>query len=182
MKPARWETRGATIAEVLVVISIFFAVTGAIMMIYFSMLRIEKQVSLKVDLDRAIMTTVRHLDAMLKSARLLEPLRPDAWTTPVEVSALRLQPLKVLNDGAPAVTAEGFPEWGEPFTITYDSGELVRQSSSRRVLAKLNAEDELTFLRPNKNLLKMRIFAKDLGERGYEVTRDTTFQFRLYNQ
>lgn len=182
MRPIPGKIRGATLAEVLVVISIFFAVSGAILMIYFSMIRIEKQVSLKTDLDRVIITAVRHLDALLKSARLLEPVRPDAWTTPLEVSALKLQPLKLSSDGTPAVTDEGFPEWGESFVILYENSELIRQSSSRRVLAKLNAEDELTFLRPNKNLLKMRIFARKLGERGYEITRDTTFQFRLFNQ
>lgn len=173
---------GATLLEVLVVCGIFFAVTAALMMIYFSMIRIEKQVGLKTDLDREIIAAVRHVDSSLKSSRILEPIRPDAWTTPVEVSRLKLEPLKLGADGSPVVTSEGFPEWGDPYEIFYENGELVRQTSSRRVLAKLRAEDEVAFLRLNKNLLKMRISAKKLGERGYETSRDTTFQFRLFNQ
>ncbi len=179
--PGRYAV-GATLLEVLVVCGMFLGVTAALLTIYFSMIRIEKQVGMKTELDRAIIAAVRHLDSSLKSSRVLEPLRPDAWTTPEEVTRLKLESLKLGADGAPVVTSEGFPEWDPPFEILYENGELVRQTSARRVLAKLRPEDEVTFLRPNKNLLKMRIFAKKLGERGYETSRDTTFQFRLFNQ
>ncbi len=173
---------GTTLIEILVVFGIFFILSAAILMIYTSMIRIEKQVSLKTDLDRAIIAAVRHIDASLKSSRLIEPTRPDAWTEPLEVNRLRLEPLKLQPNGQPAVTAEGFPEWGTPFAIFFEKGELLRENPQRRVLAHLGPQGGVGFLRPNKNLLKMRIHAKNLGERGYETSRDTTFQFRLFNQ
>lgn len=173
---------GATLIEVLVVCGIFFVLSGAILVIYTSMIRIEKQVSLKTDLDRIIITAVRHIDTSLRSARLLEPQRPDAWTEPVEVSRLKLAPLKVHPDGTPVITTEGFPDWEVPFIITFERGELVRENTDRRVLARVGPDGNISFLRPNKNLLKMRISAKSLGQRGYETSRDTTFQFRLFNQ
>lgn len=178
----RFPSRGATLLELLVVCGIFFAVMAALLMIYFSFLRIEKQVGLKTDLDRTVISAVRHLNSSLTSSRLLEPKRPDAWTTPVEVTRLKLEPLKRASDGAPLVGPQGAPEWGEPFEIFYVDGELIRQNPERRVLAKLGSGDRMSFLRPNKGLLEMRISAKKLGERGYETSRDTTFTFRLFNQ
>lgn len=180
--PTREGALAATLIEVLVVCGMFFAVSAAILAIYFSMARLEKQIGLHTDLDRVIITSVRHLDSLLRTSRLLKPVRSDAWTAPTEVSSLTLEPLKLGSEGVPSVTAEGFPEWDAPIEISFENGELVRQGAGRRILAKFGPQDQVTFLRSSKNLLEMRIVAGKLGERGHEVSRNTTFRFRLFNQ
>ena len=175
-------SRGTTLIELLVVCGMFLVVSAVLITIYSSMIRIDKHVSLKTDLDRVLLAAVRHLDSDLKSSRVLEPLRPDAWTTPVEVTRLKLQPLEVSPDGTPEVSAEGFPVWGPSYDIVYENGELSRRNPAVRILAKLETDDTLTFLRTEKNLLQMRIAARKSGERGAETSRDTTFAFRLFNQ
>lgn len=170
--------------EVMVVSTIFFAVMAALLMIYLTSVRLERQVSLKSDVDRTLMAAVRHLDGYLKSARLVSPIRPDEWTDPVPVTTLELRPFKLQPDGTPAVTADGLPEWDPPFTITFEdaTGELVHIDTDRRVLARLGDEGDVSFLRPSKGMLEMHLKMVKKGVQGYEVARETTFQFRLFNQ
>lgn len=181
----RHKTTGATLIEVMVVSTIFFVVLAAIVSVYLTTVRVDRQVDLKSDIDRTLLAAVRHVDSSLKSSRLVSPVRPDAWTPAVAVTELELQPLKLNADGSPAVTAEGFPEWEPAFTISYKtaSGELVRTiSGNDRVLAKLGPEGSLTFIRPIKGMLEMHVKIKKKGVQGYETSRESTFQFRLFNQ
>jgi hypothetical protein len=176
--------RGATLMEIMVVSTIFFIIMAAILMIYLTSVRLERQVSLKSDVDRTLMAAVRHIDAYLKSSRLVVPVRPDEWTDPVPVTTLELRPLKLEPDGTPVVTAEGLPEWDPPFTITFEAGvgDLVHIDTDRRILARLGDEGDVTFLRPSKGMLEMNLKMVKTGAQEYQVARDTTFQFRLFNQ
>ena len=170
--------------EVMVVGTVFLLLLTAVLLIYTTTVRVERQVGVKSDIDRVLMAAVRHIDASLKTSRLVSPLRPDAWTTPAPVQALELRPLKMGNDGTPAVTAEGFPEWGDPFTISFEpQGDLVRVvGGDRRVLAPLGSDGTVTFLRPNKGMLEMDVKIVKKGVQGYQSSRETSFQFRLFNQ
>ena len=170
--------------EVMVVGTMFFVLMTAIMLVYNSTVRVERQIALKSDIDRTLMAAVRHIDSSLKSSRLVKPLRPDAWTTPEAVESIELEPLKLAADGNPAVTADGFPEWGTPFTISFDKskGELVRFTPEPRVLANLGKEGSLSFLRPTKGMLRMDVKIAKEGIQGYKSSRETSFQFRLFNQ
>jgi hypothetical protein len=148
---------GATLMEVMVVSTIFFLIMGAIVMIYLTSVRLE---------------------------RLVVPVRPDQWTQPVPVTTLELRPFRLQSDGTPVVTADGVPEWDPPFTITFEAatGDLVKVDSDRRVLARLGNEGRVSFLRPSKGMLEMNLKMIKHGAQEHQVTRDTTFQFRLFNQ
>jgi hypothetical protein len=175
---------GATLMEVMVVSTIFFLIMGAIVMIYLTSVRLERQVTLRSDVDRTLMAAVRHIDGYLKTARLVVPVRPDQWTQPVPVTTLELRPFRLQSDGTPVVTADGVPEWDPPFTITFEAatGDLVKVDSDRRVLARLGNEGRVSFLRPSKGMLEMNLKMIKHGAQEHQVTRDTTFQFRLFNQ
>lgn len=176
--------QGATLMEVMVVSTVFFMTVAAITMIYQASVRVERQVGLKSDIDRTLLAAVRHVDAALRSSRLVKPTRPDEWTTPQPTTVLELKPLKVADDGVPVVTADGRPVWGEPLLINFTQGDLIRQTSDGqlRVLAALGDQGELSFLRPSKGRLRMDVKISKEGVQGYKTFRETSFQFRLFNQ
>lgn len=189
--------RGATLVEVLVVGSVFLLLLAAVLMIYTITARMESQVSLKSDLDRSIMAAARHIDALVKSSKLLSPERPDPManiTVPVSQASLTLQPLKLEQGGAPVITSDGFPEWGDSYDVIYDqdSGDLIYKqqpagsqaygSSPKRVLASLGKGSALSFVRPSKGRLEMNLEVKKTGAQDYEIERKITFRFRLFNQ
>jgi hypothetical protein len=176
--------RGASLIEVMVVSAIFFMIVAAIMMIYQASVRVERQVGLKSDIDRTLLAAVRHVDASLRSSRLLKPTRPDEWTEPEPTTSLELKPLRVGDDGFPMVRADGRPEWGTPFLINFAQGDLYRQSSNGdlRILASLGEQGELSFLRPSKGRLRMDVKIGKEGPQGYKTSREISFQFRLFNQ
>jgi hypothetical protein len=173
-------TRGATLAEVMVVATVFFVMLAAVMMIYFSTARAQRLISVKSDIDRELMAAVRHVDAAMKSARLVLP--DDFDDNPQYVETIELIPLKMEADGTPMVTAEGLPEWGDSYTISFEQGELVRENPTRRVYAKLGDNGFVRFIRPTKQMLEMDVKVEKLGTQGYKSSRETTFQFRLFNQ
>lgn len=175
----RTRLRGATLAEVLVVSTVFSVLLLAIWMIYHSSVKAERLISLKADIDREIMAATRHLDASLKSSRLMAP---NDWIEPEYVTSLELTPLMLGPDGEPSVTAEGLPEWGEPFTISFENGELVRITSERRVLARFGDEGTARFIRRSRGMLEMEVQLTKEGTHGARSSRQTTFQFRLFNQ
>lgn len=188
--------RGATLVEVLVVGSVFLLLLAAVLMIYTITARMESQVSLKSDLDRSIMAAARHVDALVKSSKLVSPERPDPMTNaePVPQASLTLQPLKLDEGGAPVITSDGFPEWGDSYDVIYDqdSGDLIYKqqtagsqaygSSPKRVLTSLGKGSALSFVRPSKGRLEMNLEVKKTGAQDYEVERKITFKFRLFNQ
>ena len=175
----RARLRGATLIEVLVVTTVFSMLLVAIWGIYHSAVRAERLISLKTDIDRVIMAATRHLDSALKSSQLTQP---NDWTDPQYVTELELTPLKLGPDGEPLVTAVGLPEWGDPFTISFENQELVRQTSERRVLANFGDEGSVRFIRRSKGMLEMEVQLTKEGMHGVTSTRRTTFQFRLFNQ
>lgn len=171
--------RGATLIEVLVVGSLFLALVAAIWMIYHSTVRAQRLITLHSDVDRAVMAGVRHVDASLRSAELVEP---HDWTAPEPVESIELRPLKLDEDGDPVVSAEGVPEWGEPFTIVFENGELVRVTDERRVLARLGEDGSVRFIRSSWRMLEMEVKLTREDDRGQKASREMTFQFRLFNQ
>ncbi len=171
---------GATLLEVVVVGSVFFVVMTALIAIFQATVKVQRHIELRSDLDRTFLVAARHLDASLRSSRLVAP----TWSEPERSSRLELEPLVLGPEGEPVVTAEGWPELGPPFTIEFqaESGELVRIDTARRVLARLGDEGEVTFLRPNKGLLEMRLHLEMVGAQGTRTSRTTDLQFRLFNQ
>ena len=176
----RSSDKGATLPEVLVVSTVFFVMLAAIMAIYFSTSKAQRLISVKSDIDRELMAAVRHVDASVKSSQLLTP--DDYDDDPQFVETIQLKPLKLDDDGRPSTTAEGLPEWGEPYTISFDQGQLVRVNPQRRVLAKLGGQGFVRFIRPSKEMLEMAIKVEKEGAQDYKSSRETTFQFRLFNQ
>lgn len=177
----RTKPGGATLMEVIVVGSIFFVMLAAIVGIYMSTVRAERVISVKSDIDRVLMAAVRHVDAELKTARLTLPDDYDQ-EEPQYTETIELIPLKTESDGTPVVTADGLPEWGEPFTITFDQGQLFRLNPEKRVYAQLGDQGHVRFLRPSKQMLEMEVKVEKEGTQEYKSSRQSTFQFRLFNQ
>ena len=171
--------RGSTLIELVVVGSIFLAVLAALWMIYDATMAVERKVSLKVDLDREIFAAVRHLDAALRTSRLVQPA--DWFSNPQPVDSISLLPLSVGNDGQPLLTPLGIPRFGNAFTILFQNGELLRPDMKRR-FAKLGANSHLEFLRSSQGMLQMSLKVEKTGFREQTTSRDLTFQFCLFNQ
>ncbi len=171
--------RGATLIEVMVVGSIFFALLLAIWLIYESTVRVERLITLKSDIDRTLMTAVRHVDATLRSSRLVEPAD---WTDPRPVESIKLEPLSLDENGEPRVTAQGLPEWGEPFSLSFENRELVRIAEQRRSLGNLGEGGSARFIRRSKTRLEMAVVVEKVSPRGEKGSREMTFPFRLFNQ
>ena len=176
----RIQPRGATLIEVMVVGSIFFVMLTAIVAIYMSTVRAERVISVKSEVDRTVVAAVRHVDAAVKSAQLIKP--DDYADDPQFTDSIELRALKSLPDGTPSVTAEGLPEWEAPYTIAFESGQLVRINPERRVFATLGGEGFVRFRRPTKEMLEMEVRVEKEGEREYKTARQAIFQFRLFNQ
>jgi hypothetical protein len=179
MSEMRTRIRGATLAEVMVVASVFFVLLAAIFLIYTTSLRARSNIDSNSDIDRTLIAAARHLDATLRSSRLL---KPDDLSDPQYSSSLELQPFKKEDDGQPSVTSLGYPEWGDPFTISFEGGELVRLEPNRRVFAKLGEGGYVKFIRPTWRILQMEIKVEREEVRGAKVSRESTFRFRLFNQ
>ncbi len=171
--------RGVTLIEVMVVGACFLGLLLAIWLIYESTLRAERLITLKSDLDRTLMTSVRQVDAALKSSRLLQPADT---TAPVPVESIELEPLLLDANDEPVVTAEGLPELGEPFTLAFEGHELVRNGEHRRVLGNFGESGSVKFLRRSKTMLEMAVVIEKVDQRGQKTTREMTFPFRLFNQ
>lgn len=176
----RQQLKGATLIEVMVVGSIFFVMLAAIIAIYLSTIRAEKVIGVKSEVDRTVMAAVRHVDAAVKSAQLLQP--DDYADDPQYTQSIELRSLKKQPDGMPMVTAEGLPEWEEPFTIAFENEQLVRLNPEMRVFATLGPNGYVRFRRPTKEMLEMEVKVEKEGEREYKSSRQATFQFRLFNQ
>lgn len=198
-----YRSRGATLIEVLVVSTIFSALLTVILMIYFSTMRAQRLFDVKSDIDRTVLAAVRHLDASLKSSRLISP---DDWDAPKETTFIELKALKRDATGEAVITPGGFPQWEDPYLIAFDQGELVRLKAAgftedadpatfffspgppgssapeRRVFAKLGKQGEVTFLRPSLQMLTMNITVEREGERDYKSSRHSSYEFRLFNQ
>lgn len=177
---------GATLIEVSVVATVFFVILAAVWSVYMTSVRLQKQVVLKSDIDRILLAGVRHVDAALAQSRVMKPIRVDQWNEPEPSKELELKPFRVNPDGSAVITAEGYPEWGTPYLITFDepTGELYRHGGTvtRRALARLGAESDVTFLRPGKAQLRMSVEIQVEGEQGYRTQRQVSYQFRLFNQ
>lgn len=171
---------GATLLEVMVVGTVFFVLMAALLAIFQTSIKVQRHIELRSDLDRVFLVAARHLDASLRSSRLLAP----TWSEPEWVSRVELEPLVLGPDGAPVVTAEGWPELGPPIVIEFqtETGDLVRTDDTRRVLARLGEEGEVSFYRPNKGLLQMRLHLEMVGAQQTRTSRTTDLQFRLFNQ
>ncbi len=171
--------RGATMIELIVVGSMFLGMLTALWAIYSTTMRVEHNLSLKVDLDREVYAAARHVDTLLKTSRLIQPA---AWKDPEPVDTIELQPLLVGADGQPVLNAKGFPNWGPTFTVSFLEGDLVRVSDKTRRLARLGAGGSGTFTRTSHGMLEMQIHLEKIGFRDEKQTRDLKFQFRLFNQ
>lgn len=171
--------RGSTLIELVVVGSIFLAVLAALWMIYDATMAVERKVSLKVDVDREVFAAVRHVDAALRTSRLVQPA--DWFNNPQPVDSISLLPLSVGSDGLPLLTALGAPQFGNPFTILFHNGELLRPDIKRR-FAKLGANSQVRFLRSSQGMLQMSLKVEKTGFRDAVTSRDLTFQFCLFNQ
>lgn len=171
--------RGATLIEVMVVGTVFFGLLLTIWLIYESTVKVERSISLKSDVDRTLMTAVRHVDSALKSSRLLQP---SDFTSPAPVTSIELRPLLLDAAGEPLVTAEGLPEWGDPFTIVFENHELVRVGTQRRSFGNFGTLGSVTFTRTSKTMLEMAVIVEKEGFRDEKSTRAMTFPFRLFNQ
>lgn len=170
--------RGATVIELLVVSSIFLVMLATLWMIYNSTLKVERSVSLKVDLDREVFAAVRNLDAALKTSRLTQP---SDWYDPQLVASIELTPLSLDSSGQPLINAQGIPQFGTPFTIVFQNGVLLRPDTKRR-LARLGANGDVKFIRSSLGMLEMRLKIEKTGYRGQTTSRQLAFQFCLYNQ
>lgn len=170
--------RGATLIELLVVSSMFLSIIAALWMIYNSTLKVERSVSLKVDLDREIFAAVRNLDAALKTSRLTQPAD---WYDPQLVESIELTPLSLDNSGQPLVNAQGVPQFGAPFTIEFKNGVLSRPDTKRRY-ARMGSNGDIKFIRSSLGMLEMRLKIEKTGYRGQTTSRQLAFQFCLYNQ
>lgn len=173
------KARGATLLEVLVVSTVFMVLLLAIWLIYDATVRAERFITLNTDIDRTLMTAVRHVDADLKSSRLVEP---SDWASPVPVESLQLQPLNLDASGEPVVTAEGLPDLGDPFTIAFERPELVRNATHRRSLGDFGENGSVKFLRKSKTMLEMAVVIEKEDQKGEKSSRTLTFPFRLFNQ
>ena len=171
--------RGATLLELMVVGSIFLCVLTALWMIYDATIAVERKVSLKVDLDREIFAAVRHIDAALRTSRLVQPA--DWFNNPQPVDSISLMPLSVGNDGQPVINTLGVPQFGTPFSIIFHNGELGRPDIKRR-FAKLGPDSQISFLRSSQGMLQMSLKVEKKGFRDQTTSRDLTFQFCLFNQ
>ncbi len=176
----RLHRKGATLIEVMVVGSIFFVMLAAIVAIYLSTIRAERVIGVKSEVDRTVMAAVRHVDAAVKSAQLLQP--DDYADDPQYTETIELRSLKTQADGTPMVTAEGLPEWEDPFTITFENEQLVRLNPEKRVFATLGANGYIRFIRPTKEMLEMEVKVEKEGVQEYKSSRQAIFQFRLFNQ
>lgn len=169
--------------ELIVVGSMFLGMLTALWAIYSSTMRVEHNLSLKVDLDREVYAAARHMDALLKTSRLIQPA---AWKDPEPVDTIELQPLLLGADGQPVLNAKGFPNWGPTFTVSFLEGEkgmeLVRVSDKTRRLAQLGQAGSGTFTRTSQGMLEMQIKLEKIGFREEKQARELKFQFRLFNQ
>jgi len=167
--------------ELIVVGSMFLGMLTVLWLIYDSTWRVERNLGLKVDVDREVYAAVRHVDALVKTCRLE---KPKEWsTTAPPVDTIELKPLLVGDDGQPQLNAKGFPEWGTPFTVTFENGELVRiVDTDRRRLARLGATGLAQFRRPSQGMLEMEVRIEKVGFRDEKTSKALTFQFRLFNQ
>lgn len=175
----RTNLRGATLIEVIIVGGIFSAILSAVILIYFSTLRVERLVSVHSEIDRTMMIAVRHLDSSLKISRLEEPEQQD---DPVHVDTLVLLPLKFADNGLPSVSAFGFPEWEDPVRIAYEPPELVYQDDERRVLARLGDGGHARFIRRIPGMLELDLKVEKADTDGRISSREGVFEFRLFNQ
>lgn len=174
----RLERRGATLIELVVVGSIFLAVLTALTMIYNATLAVQRSVSLKVDVDREVFAAVRHLEAALRTSRLVQPAD---WYAPQTVDSIELRPLSLGSDGLPLFTPQGIPLFGNAFTIRFENGELVRTDINRR-FARLGTNGRAEFVRASQGVLEMHLQVEKTGFREETTRRDLTFQFCLFNQ
>lgn len=173
--------RGTTMIELIVVGSMFLGLLTTLWMIYDSTWRVERNLSLKVDVDREVFAAVRHVDALVKTCRLV---KPGEWSeTAPPVDTIELKPLLVGADGQPMLNAKGFPDWGTAFTVSFAGGELVRVvDTERRRLARLGEDGRAQFRRPSQGMLEMDVKIEKVGFRDQKTSKELTFQFRLFNQ
>lgn len=170
--------RGATLIEMVVVGSIFFAVFAALYQILDATMAVQRSVSLKVDVDREVFAAVRHIDATLRATRLV---RPADWYNPQPADSIEVEPLALGADGSPLFSAVGVPLFEGPFTIRFQNGELMRLDTSRRY-ARLGNNGGGQFVRRTQGMLEMRLNVEKSGDRGQSTAREVTFQFCLFNQ
>jgi hypothetical protein len=170
--------RGSTLFELLVVGTMFLSMLTALWMIYDSTITVERNITLKVDVDREIFAAARNLDAALKTSRLT---RPADWYDPQLVESVELTPLSLDTSGQPVINPQGIPQFGAPFTIAFQNGELVRPDTKRR-LARLGSNGQVKFIRSGLGMLEMRLRIEKTGYRGQTTSRQLAFQFCLYNQ
>ena len=169
---------GSTLIELIVVGSIFLAVLAALWGIYEATMVVERNVNLKVDLDREVIAAARNLDALLKTSRLEQPAD---WFNAKPVDSIELLPLSVGDNGLPLLTSQGMPQFGTPFKILCQNGVLQRPDTKRR-LARLGDSGKVQFLRSSQGMLDMNLQIEKTGYRGKTTSRQLTFQFCLYNQ
>jgi len=170
---------GSTLLELVVVGALFLSMVAALWMIHDATVKVERSVSLKVDLDREIFAAVRHLDVCLRECRLVQP--NDWYSNPQPVTSLQLEPLSVNAGGQPVLTPQGIPTFGAPYTIVFQNEELVRPDTRRR-FARLGRNGRVSFLRSSQGMLEMNLEVEKTGFREQTTSRKLTFKFSLFNQ
>lgn len=173
--------RGATLLELIVVGGMFLGLLTTLWLIYDSAWRVERDLGLKVDVDREVFAAVRHVDALVKTCKLVKPAE---WsTTAAPLDTIELRPLLLDENREPVLNAKGFPDWGTPFTVSFENQELVQVTDQqRRRLARLGATGLAQFRRPSQGMLEMDVKVEKVGFRDEKSEKELTFQFRLFNQ
>lgn len=177
--------RALSLAEVLVAASLFSLVLLAIYLIYNQTMLVQRKTAAQNEAYRAVMLAMKHVEMELHGAQVVQP---SSWTPDPAPLATISYLYPTLQNEQIVVDPTGTPMWAGRAHFELDaSGRFSKIDETTpahsRWLSSLGKNGAVSFWRPERDLLRLRIYA-ELPDAFGRTSSSYRFQalLRLANQ